>query len=160
MGVGAAFGVAAVVAVATVGQFRFSRLSGRPDEISQVVVAALPGFAVAVLVAVVVVFWYLAYRHRYYWSHTSFQAARFRSTVTAGKLLWLWVSNLLLIVVTLGLAIPWVLARNVRFNFTNIALIGSLDLSSIVQEAQPAGAGAESLAGMLNIDFAGFDLPF
>ena len=157
---GAAFGVAAVVAVATVGQFRFSRLSERPDAISQVIVAALPGFAVAILVAVVAVFWYLAYRHRYYWSHTSFQAARFRSTVTAGKLLWLWVSNLLLIVVTLGIAIPWVLARNVRFNLANITLIGSLDLSSVVQEAQQAGAGAESLAGMLNIDFAGFDLPF
>jgi len=157
---GAAFGVAAVVAVATVGQFRFSRLSERPDAITQLVVAALPGFAVAILVAVVAAFWYLAYRYRYYWSHTAFQAARFRSTVTAGKLLWLWVSNLLLIIVTLGIAIPWVLARNVRFNLANITLIGSLDLSSVVQEAQQAGAGAESLAGMLNIDFAGFDLPF
>jgi len=117
------------------------------------IVAGLAGMALPV-------FWYLAYRYRYYWSHTSFQAARFRSTVTAGKLLWLWVSNLLLIVVTLGIAIPWVLARNVRFNLANITLIGSLDLSSVVQEAQQAGAGAESLAGMLNIDFAGFDLPF
>ncbi len=158
LGVGAAVGVAAAVAAAAFGQF--SRLSGRPDAITQAVITALPAFAVALLVAVVAVFWYLAYRHRYYWSHTSFQAAHFRSTVTAGKLLWLWVSNLLLIVVTLGLAIPWVLARNVRFNLVNIALIGSLDLSSIVQEAQQAGAGAESLAGMLNIDFAGFDLPF
>jgi len=158
--VGAAFGAAAVVAVAAVGQLRFSRLSGPPHAISQAVVAALPGFVVAVLVAVVAMFWYLAYRHRYNWSHTSFQAAHFRSTVTAGKLLWLWVSNLLLVVGTLGLAIPWVLARNVRFNLANIALIGSMDLSSIVQEAQKAGAGAESLAGMLNIDFAGFDLPF
>lgn len=154
-----AFGVAAVVAVAAMGQFRLSRLTGE-EAISQAVVAALPGFAVAILVAVVAWFWYLAYRHRYYWSHTSFQETHFRSTVTAGKLLGLWVSNLLLIVVTLGLAIPWVLARNVRFNLANITLIGSLDLSRIVQEAQKAGAGAESLAGMLNIDFAGFDLPF
>src|SRR5207245_8621849 len=104
VGARAALGVAAVVAVAAAGQSRFSRLSGRQDAISQVVVAALPGVAVAVLVAVVVAFWYLAYRHRYYWSHTSFQAAHFRSTVTAGKLLWLWVGNLLLVIVTLGVA--------------------------------------------------------
>lgn len=159
-GVGAAFGVAAVVAVETVGQFRSSRPSGRPDAIGEVILAALPALVVAIVAAVVVVFWYLAYRHRYYWSHTTFQAAHFRSTVTASKLLGLWVSNILLVIVTLGLAIPWVLARNVRFNFNNIALIGSLDLSSIVQEAQQAGAGADSLAGMLNIDFPGFDLPF
>jgi uncharacterized membrane protein YjgN (DUF898 family) len=155
---GAAFGIAAFSVGVSLGQLRFSR-SMSQEAITRALVPALPAVAFAVLGAVVALFWYLAYRHRYYWSHTSFQTVRFRSTMTAAKLLWLWVSNLLLVAVTLGLAIPWVLARNVRFSMANIALIGSLDFSSIVQDAQKVGAIGEGLAGMLNIDFAGFDLP-
>jgi uncharacterized membrane protein YjgN (DUF898 family) len=155
---GAAVGVAAFSIGVSIVQLRFSRGAGQ-EAINQALVRALPVVVVAVLVAIVAGFWYLAYRQRYYWSHTSFQTARFRSTVTAAKLLWLGVSNLLLVGITLGLAIPWVIVRNVRFSMANITLIGSLDLASIVQEAQKVGATAESLADMMNIDFAGFDLP-
>jgi uncharacterized membrane protein YjgN (DUF898 family) len=156
---GAAIAVAAFSVVASIRQLLFSRGAGQ-EAFIRAIIQALPALVLAGVIVVVAIFWYLAYTQRYYWSHTSFQTARFRSTVTPAKLLWLSVSNLLLIAVTLGLALPWVVVRNVRFSMTNIALIGSLDLASIVQDAQKVGATAESLADMLNIDFAGFDLPF
>lgn len=109
-------------------------------------------------VILVVWLWFAAFRHRYNWSHTSFGTARFRSTVTAGPLFLLALTNMLLTVVTLGLAIPWVIVRNAKFYLANIQLEGPLDLTAILQEAQAAGATGESLADALDVDF-GFELP-
>ncbi len=46
--------------------------------------------------------WYAAFRRRYFWGNTSINGARFRSTVTGGALLGLWVTNGLLLIVTLA----------------------------------------------------------
>ena len=62
---------------------------------------------------------------------------------------------MLLLVVTLGLGWPWVVARGLRFTFRFLTLEGPLDLASIQQEAQTASATGEGLAGLLD---AGFDL--
>jgi uncharacterized membrane protein YjgN (DUF898 family) len=159
---GVGFVVAAFSASLSVDLIRFSQSarSTGPGAFNRMIAAAVPSVAIGVLVAIVAYFWYLAYRHRYFWSHTSFGTATFRSTMTAAKLLWQTFSNLLLLAVTVGLAVPWVMIRNIRFTLANIALVGSVDLKSIAQEAQTAGATVESMADMLHIDFMGFDLPF
>ncbi len=104
--------------------------------------------------------WYAAWRQRYYWTHTSFSTARFRSSVTALRLISLTVTNLLLVVVTLGVALPWVLIRTIRFGFANVALEGPLDLDAIQQDAQAASATGEALGQFLEIGALDFDLPF
>lgn len=78
--------------------------------------------------------------------------------MTAGPLFLLALTNLLLTVLTLGLAIPWAMVRSAKFYFSNIQLEGPLDLTGIIQEAQAAGATGESLADALDVDF-GFELP-
>jgi len=95
-------------------------------------------------------FWFQARKQRYLWGHTAFGAARFRSTVTGGKLLALQLVNLLLLLLTLGLAWPWVTARNARFAFQYLSLVGALDMAGIQQQAQPASATGEGLAGFLD----------
>jgi uncharacterized membrane protein YjgN (DUF898 family) len=99
-------------------------------------------------------FWFLARKQRYYWEHTSFGAARFGSTVTGGRLLALNLGNALLLVLTLGFGWPWVVVRNARFACTYLALEGSLDLTTVHQEAQAVSTTGEGLAGILD---AGFD---
>lgn len=99
--------------------------------------------------------WFEARRQRYFWGHTAFRAARFRSTVSVVPLLRLNVVNLALLLGTVGLAWPWVTARSLRFAFEYLALDGPIDLASIQQEAQVASATGEGLAGFLD---AGFDL--
>ena len=103
-------------------------------------------------------FWYAAYRHRYYWAHTSFAGTYFRSTVFAARLLGLTLTNLLLGVITLGLALPWVLIRNLRFFFANVGLEAPLDLAAIHQDAQAASATGEALGDALDIGFFDVDL--
>jgi uncharacterized membrane protein YjgN (DUF898 family) len=76
--------------------------------------------------------------------------------VTGGAYLWLWVGNILLLVVTLGLGWPWVIVRNAQFTFRYLTLEGSLDLTEIKQEAQYASPTGEGLASFLDLD-TGFD---
>ncbi len=100
--------------------------------------------------------WFLARKRRFFWDHTRFgPAARFRSTVTGGALLGLYVVNGLLLLLTLGLAWPWVRVRSIRFAFRYLALEGPVDFERIQQQAQLASATGEGLAGFLD---TGFDL--
>jgi uncharacterized membrane protein YjgN (DUF898 family) len=99
--------------------------------------------------------WYLARKRRFFWDHTSFGAARFRSTVTGNALLGLYAVNAVLLLLTIGLAWPWVRVRNIRFAFRYLSLEGPLDLERIQQQAQVASATGEGLAGFLD---TGFDL--
>jgi len=99
--------------------------------------------------------WYLAHKRRFFWDHTYFGPARFRSTVAGGALLGLYVVNALLLLSTLGLAWPWVQVRNIRFAYRYLSLDGPLELERIQQQAQFASATGEGLAGFLD---TGFDL--
>jgi uncharacterized membrane protein YjgN (DUF898 family) len=99
--------------------------------------------------------WFSAKKQRYLWDHTTFEAARFHSTVTGRTLFGLRLGNLALLVLTLGLAWPWVTVRNARVALRYLTLEGPLDLETIQQEAQLPSATGEALAGFLD---AGFDL--
>jgi len=99
--------------------------------------------------------WFSAKKLRYFWDHTVFGDARFRSTVTGRALFRLRLVNLVLLVLTLGLAWPWVTVRSTRFAFRYLTLAGPLDLETIQQEAQEATAMGEGLSGFLDV---GFDL--
>jgi uncharacterized membrane protein YjgN (DUF898 family) len=99
--------------------------------------------------------WFSARKLRYFWDHTVFGDARFRSTVTGRALFRLRLVNLVLLVLTLGLAWPWVTVRSARFAFRYLTLAGPLDLETIQQEAQEATALGEGLSGFLDV---GFDL--
>jgi len=98
-------------------------------------------------------FWGIAAQQRYIAEHTSFgDGARLSSRVTGGALFGLVFTNILLIFCTLGLGLPWVIVRTLRFQFENLEIIGSLNTSDIQQAPQKASAVGEELAGMLNVD--------
>jgi uncharacterized membrane protein YjgN (DUF898 family) len=135
-------------AVLTLGAGWWLRQAGRPAIGNFCILLSLPILAVCWI-------WYVASKRRFFWEHTSFGAARFRSTVTGGALLGLYVVNALLLLLTLGLAWPWVRVRNIRFAFRYLSLEGPLDLERVQQQAQIASATGEGLAGFLD---TGFDL--
>ncbi len=59
---------------------------------------------------------------RYRYNHTSFgpDIARFSSDISTGGMLWLSMTNLLAIILTLGLAIPWAAIRVLRYRLAHI----------------------------------------
>lgn len=85
---------------------------------------------------------------------TRFGALRFAGRHTARGLIALYVSNLLLIVLTLGLYIPWAQVRSARYWLDNLAVIGpARGLDGFVAGAGVgvAAAGAE-MAEAFNVD--------
>ena len=103
-------------------------------------------------------FWFLAAQQRYLWGHTTIGAARFHSTVTGKDLLVLHLVNLLLLLVTTGIAWPWARVRNLCFAAQYMTLNGPLDVARITQEAQEVSATGDELAGFLGFLDTGFDL--
>jgi uncharacterized membrane protein YjgN (DUF898 family) len=97
--------------------------------------------------------WYSAQRENYYWGQTSISTARFRCTLTGWKLFKLKAGNLLLLLVTLGLAWPWTLMRSARLRLENLFVEGPFDPSLIRQDSQAATATAEGFADFLGVDF-------
>jgi uncharacterized membrane protein YjgN (DUF898 family) len=101
-------------------------------------------------------FWFQAKKMRYFWEHTFYDTARFRCTVTGRQVMTLTIGNWVLLLVTLGLAWPWVLVRRTRFAFGYLTVEGPLDLDAIVQEPQVATATGDALSNILgaDVDFA------
>jgi uncharacterized membrane protein YjgN (DUF898 family) len=97
--------------------------------------------------------WWSAVSERYTWANTTFGPARFRCSVTGPRLLWLWVCNVFLAIVTLGFALPWITLRSLRFWADNIQLVGDPELQSVRQEIQLTTAVGESFADYLGFDF-------
>ncbi len=91
-------------------------------------------------------------RRQFYWHHTSFAGARFKTTVTMGNLFGLYATNLLLLAATLGLAFPWITVRSRQYDCDHLTLTGALDLNAIQQDARTATAVGEELSGFLDVD--------
>lgn len=74
--------------------------------------------------------------------------------VEAGRLLWLWLSNTLGIVLTAGLFIPWAKVRMVRYRLSCLTLHASYDLDDIVSEARRVDAVGQEVSDLFDIDIA------
>ena len=80
--------------------------------------------------------------------------------MTGERLLGLTVTNVALLIVSLGLAWPWVQVRKTRFLMTHLRLEGPLDLAVIQQEAQAAAATGEAMTDFVDTGFLDLDLGF
>ncbi len=97
--------------------------------------------------------WWSALRARYYWAHTTIGEARFQCHVFGGELLRLYLGNLILIAVTLGLATSWVAARTTRFWTSRLSVILPEEPLSITQNPAQSSALGESFADYIGFDF-------
>ncbi len=101
-------------------------------------------------------YWYEALREHYYWSKTRFGQGQFRLTLQGGELFKVRLTNLLLLIVTVGFAWPWTVIRSSKLYLENLHLDGEVDLDAITQQAQEVSATAEGFADFIDIDVFGF----
>ncbi len=94
-------------------------------------------------------------KQRYQWNHTDFGDAHFQFSASTWNLIELRITNLLMLILTFGLAWPWVQVRNLQFLYYHLNLQGPLDFQRIEQEALDASPTGEELAGYFDV---GFDL--
>ncbi len=120
------------------------------------------GFVGLAILALMLVFYALLFlamgflRVRYanlFWNSTALGPHRFESTLRAREVLWLYFGNLVVILLTLGLAIPWAKIRLARYRAEHFAVLaaGSLDGFVAGLEAERHAAGAE-LVDAIDVD--------
>ena len=116
-----------------------------PHIATHIVAVLLPAYLVFFVGAALIGAGYSAAFFRHVAGHTTLGALSFSSSVTAAGVLSLIVGNLLILLLTLGLGMPFVIRRNVVFFTTNLLATGTLDLAAIGQSEQPASRFGEGM---------------
>nr|WP_311530916.1 YjgN family protein [uncultured Ralstonia sp.] len=89
------------------------------------------------------------------WNHTTLGAHRFQSQVGAGKLFWIFVSNAVMIVITVGLFTPFARVRTLRYKLDSVTMFASGSLDTFVAgETAKVGALGDAAADWYDIDIA------
>lgn len=89
------------------------------------------------------------------WNHTTLGPHRFQSRVSAARVLFIALTNLVAIVCTLGLYTPFAKMRMMKYRIESIALLANGSLDDFVADAQAqAGALGEGMADLLDLDLA------
>ncbi|MCF0071890.1 DUF898 domain-containing protein [Dyadobacter sp. CY261] len=114
------------------------------------------GYFLSIFTLGIYAFWYAKDLFAYYVDNIRMYQGdtklNFRSTATGGAYFQLVIVNLLIIVLSLGLATPWAIVRAMHFVFNNIHIDGPMDVNSITQtEADYTDATGEDLADMIDI---------
>lgn len=76
----------------------------------------------------------------------------FKLNASAGSLLWLTISNLLLTIFTLGILGPVALARRMRYVVDRLEVTGGVDFPAIQQSSVGGGTRGEGLATAFDVD--------
>jgi len=80
---------------------------------------------------------------------------RFECVLGARRLIWIYVSNVVAILLSAGLATPWAVVRTLRYRASRLTAIAAGPLDSFVQaEAQQVSVTGEEVGEMFDIDIA------
>jgi uncharacterized membrane protein YjgN (DUF898 family) len=89
------------------------------------------------------------------WNNTRLGEHRIECNMSAPRLVWISVSNFVLVVVTLGLFIPWAMVRLAKFQLESVRLLPASDLQEfLAAEPETLGAVGEEAATAFDFDIS------
>lgn len=106
----------------------------------------------AYLIFAVATAWYRAYETNYFAAATTFEGARFKGTLAAGGLIWIAITNFLIVVFSLGILTPVAQARATRYLVDHLEIEGAVPLGEIAQGPDQNIVRGEGLAQAFEID--------
>jgi uncharacterized membrane protein YjgN (DUF898 family) len=78
---------------------------------------------------------------------------QFRSTLRTGWMFWIYLSNAIAIVLSVGMLIPWASVRMVRYRLDNTQLLATEDIDRFVAERQEqVTATGEEFGDLLGVE--------
>jgi len=96
--------------------------------------------------------WYRARQFNHFANHTFFENGRLSGSMRWLGLLWITVSNYLIVFLTLGLLAPIAQARMMRYTIDHLEFVGTAPLQEIAQNAAAEPNLGEGLAQAFDID--------
>jgi uncharacterized membrane protein YjgN (DUF898 family) len=89
------------------------------------------------------------------WNNTRLGEHRIECNMSPFPLIWIGLSNLVLVVLTLGLFFPWAMVRLTRYQLQSMRLLPASDLQEFVAaEPESIGAVGEEAAAVFDFDIA------
>lgn len=89
------------------------------------------------------------------WNNTRLGEHRIECNISIGRLIWITLSNFVLIAVTLGLFMPWAAVRLTQYYAECVRLLPASDLQEFVAaEPESVGAVGEEAAAVFDFDIA------
>lgn len=146
--------LAIILGVVLVGTFAVAGKGGGEDK--EAVAFGMMAFMLVFYGGLFFVLTYLRVRYtNLMWENTSLMLHRFESTLRVRDVTWIYASNIIAILCTLGLAVPWAMVRLARYRAEHFTLIATGDLDDFVAASEMhAGATGAELVDALD---AGLD---
>jgi uncharacterized membrane protein YjgN (DUF898 family) len=89
------------------------------------------------------------------WNNTRLGEHRIECNISPPGLVWITVSNFFLVVLTLGIFIPWAMVRLAKFQLESVRLLPAGDLQDFVaSEPERVGAVGEEAASAFDFDIS------
>lgn len=101
--------------------------------------------------AVVAAYWY-ANTTNHVMGVTKIEKVSFSSKMESGYLISLWIGNVFLLAVTLGLATPWVMVRNARYRISRTQVYAPSLQTFVADQNEKSSAIGEELGEALELD--------
>jgi uncharacterized membrane protein YjgN (DUF898 family) len=129
-----------------------------PGTLSESVVSNLPILVVLLVsmpIFLLVVIYVKTRITNLMWNNTRLGEHTFRCNIKIPQLAWIYVSNTIAIMLTIGLAIPWAKIRTVRYQLNCMTMIAASDLTAFAAEqrdADPQLAIGEEIGEAMGVD--------
>jgi uncharacterized membrane protein YjgN (DUF898 family) len=118
----------------------------------------IQGYLFTVFTLGIYFFWWQRSLFNYYVNNLVIEKGEnriaFISTATGAGFAGLMIVNLLIVIFTFGLGVPWAITRTLNFAFANVEMEGDIDMDEIVQtEQEYKDATGEDVADFFDFDF-------
>ena len=132
-----------------------AQVEGAGDNPKLVITMILGVYGALFLLALVfAIIWsfYTAYEMAKFASYTYFDNATFRFNATGPSLIMLWVVNIFIVIISLGIAIPFTVQRTIRYFIDRLDVDGWVNIGQIQQSQARIDPRGEGLLDAFDID--------
>ena len=157
VGVGVTFIAFIMLGIFGSGYFLYlfgSILHGGDVDVPGTILSCLLFYFGAILTIAIGFIYYAACKIRWIYDHLSLPGARFTCGLPLSAFMSLYVTNVLLLVFTLGFGYAWVVTRTINYLTAAAVYQGELDVESLQQNAQAIPKRGDGLLDALDLDVA------
>lgn len=114
---------------------------------------------IAVFAYLIIVFGFVAYFKarigNLIWNNTTLEDLSFKSSLRVRDFWWIYMTNMIAIILTFGLATPWAQVRTARYRASKLQIVGDVDFDQFVGDKKDAvRATGEEIADFFDADFS------
>lgn len=114
---------------------------------------------VAVFAYLIIIFGFVAYFKarigNLIWNNTTLEDLSFKSSLRVRDFWWIYMTNMIAIILTFGLATPWAQVRTARYRASKLQIVGDVDFDQFVGDKKDAvRATGEEIADFFDADFS------